>query len=173
MRLFYAVLFDTDVKQKLSEIQKVLRENTLRGNFTLYDNLHLTLAFIGEVSTSRAKALLQIARSLEVTPFELRFNGLGRFKRDGGDILWAGVEENRNLASLYRRLCESLKSAGFEIEKRKYTPHLTLAREVRFREGFSLSDFSRSLNPIGTIVTGFCLMKSERVNGRLTYTEVK
>lgn len=171
MRLFYAVLFDNDVKQKLSEIQKVLRENTLRGNFTLYDNLHLTLAFIGEVSTNRAEALLQITRSLVVTPFELRFNGLGRFKRDGGDILWAGVEENRKLASLYRRLCESLKSAGFEIEKREYTPHLTLARGARLREGFSLSDLSRSLNPIGTTVTGFCLMKSERVNGR--YTEVK
>lgn len=173
MRLFYAIMFNDDVKKELSDIQKILRENSLSGHFTLFDNLHLTLVFIGEVSTSRSKTLLQIARSLEVTPFELRFNGLGRFKRDGGDILWAGAEENKSLTSLYHRLYDSLKSAGFEIEKREYKPHLTLAREVRLRGGFNLSDFSSRLDPIGTTVTGFCLMKSERVNGKLTYTEVK
>ncbi len=45
MRLFYAVTFSEDVRRELSRIQEELRAKTVRGNFTLFENLHLTLVF--------------------------------------------------------------------------------------------------------------------------------
>ncbi|NLA87485.1 MAG: RNA 2',3'-cyclic phosphodiesterase, partial [Clostridiales bacterium] len=170
MRLFYAINFDSIIKKQLTDIQDLLRTHSLKGNFTLPDNLHLTLAFIGEVASDKTGPLLQIAETFKVTPFELRLQGLGRFRRDGGDILWLGIAENKTLTSIYSRLYGYITGAGFTIEKRKFTPHLTLARQARLHTDFDLSACSEKMNPIAAEVIKISLMKSERINGRLTYT---
>lgn len=172
MRLFYAINFSAAVKQKLLEIQGALKSQTVRGNFTLPDNLHLTLAFIGEVAPDRAGPLMQIAERFQVAPFELRLEGLGRFRRDGGDILWVAIEESKSLTAIYNKLNSQIVEAGFALEKRKFTPHLTLAREARLKGDFDFSEYSARVKPIVTSITKISLMKSERINGRLTYTEI-
>ncbi len=172
MRLFFAVNFGSCVKDPLAAVQNDLRRQTLAGNFTLYENLHLTLVFIGEVTEKPAETLLQITRSIRFKPFMLRFDHLGRFKRDGGELIWVGVEKSEPLLSLYEMVAGQVRSAGFTIETRPYTPHLTLARGVRHRDGFSLTDYSRTLKPITAPVQAASLMRSERVNGWLTYTEL-
>lgn len=172
MRLFYAVNFSAQVKKRLIDIQTTLRSGTTRGNFTLPDNLHLTLAFIGEVAADKSGPLRQIAEAFQVTPFPLRFSGLGRFRRDGGDILWLGIDDSKDLIAMHSKLSRQLTDAGFEIESRKFTPHLTLAREARLKPEFDLNACSARFQPIVTQVTKLSLMKSERLGGRLTYTEL-
>jgi 2'-5' RNA ligase len=90
MRLFYAIGFDETVIEALAETQRLLREQAIRGNFTLRENLHLTLAFMGELDKSRVGALLRAREQAALIPFELIIRGVGRFARDGGDIVWAG-----------------------------------------------------------------------------------
>ncbi len=172
MRLFYAVNFEDTVKKRLADIQNALRAQVVRGHFTLEDNLHLTLAFIGEVPEDRSGLLRQIAEAFCVTPFELRLEGLGRFRRDGGDILWLGIAENKSLISIYNKLSGQIENAGFELEKRRFAPHLTLARQTRLHPEFDLSTYSQHVAPIVTEVKKVSLMKSERIQGRLTYTEL-
>lgn len=170
MRLFYAVNFTDQVKKKLVDIQNQLRHHTDRGSFTLPENLHLTLAFIGEVAPDKSGSLRQIAEGFHVAPFDIVISGVGRFRRDGGDILWAGIEDNKSLQDLYNKLAAQIRAAGFDLEKRKYTPHLTLARRAHLAPSFDLSAFANTLAPITTQVTKVSLMNSERINGRLTYT---
>ncbi len=171
MRLFFAINFQKEVKDALAAVQNDLRRQVVRGNFTLYENLHLTLVFIGEVHDRQAERLVQIAEELEAGPFVLRFTHLGRFKRDGGDLIWAGMEKSAPLLSLYEKLAARVQTAGFSVEERAYKPHLTLARAVRFRDFFSLPDYK--MDPLEAEVTGISLMKSERLKGRLTYTELR
>jgi len=172
MRLFYAITFEEIVRRRLSDIQSALRAQTIRGNFTLFDNLHLTLVFIGETAPDRAAPLFEIAQNLRVEPFLMRIRGLGSFTRDRGRLVWAGVEENERLSELQARLSGLVAAAGFKLEKRPFTPHLTLAREVRFKEGFRLPELSQGLEPVEATVTKVSLMLSERKNGRLVYTEL-
>lgn len=172
MRLFYAVNFSDTVKKQLVDIQNTLKDHAVKGNFTLPDNLHLTLAFIGEVVQNKSGPLRQIAETYQMTPFELHLQGLGRFRRDGDDILWMGIEENKSLLATYNKLSGLLADRGFEIEKRKFTPHLTLAREARLHPEFDLSAYSQRISPIVTCVEKVSLMKSERIQGRLTYSEI-
>ena len=47
-RIFIAIRFNDDVKNTLVNIQNALRTKGVRGNYCPYNNLHLTLAFIGE-----------------------------------------------------------------------------------------------------------------------------
>ena len=48
MRLFIAIQLDEAAKEYLSSVQDQFRESNVRGSYTPEENLHLTLAFIGE-----------------------------------------------------------------------------------------------------------------------------
>lgn len=172
MRLFTAITFSDEVKQKLTDIQETLKSGSSRGNFTKYENLHLTLVFLGEVAQNRVGLIQKAVADSPFSPFELIIKGLGRFRRDGGDIIWAGIELSKDLSQLHTKLSGQLATAGFALDERGFKPHLTLAREVKLREGFDLSGFSRGLHEIRTPVSKISLMKSERINGKLTYTEI-
>jgi 2'-5' RNA ligase len=173
VRLFYAINFPKEVKDKLADMQNGLRRQLAAGRFTLYDNLHLTLVFIGEIPEHRAGALFDIADALRFEPFELCIEGVGSFRRGGGHILWAGVRENDRLQALYDRLSGDVRAAGYSVEARRYTPHLTLAREAKFRPGAAPAALQAPAGPIYTTVTKVSLMLSERIGGRLTYTEIR
>lgn len=166
MRLFIAVLFSPEFLGELINATDRLRKNAESGNFTRPDNLHLTLAFLGE--TARADAAARIITETAPPVFELALSGCGRFRRSGGDIVWAGLAENRALDSYATKLAIGLKRDGFELDDRAYNPHITLGREVVLRGALTLD-----IKPITMQCRKISLMKSERVGGQLTYTEIR
>lgn len=169
MRLFIAVNFDQKALGRMLAVQQRLRVLGT-GNFSRPENLHLTLAFLGEVAPARLAALHDAMDSTPVLPMSLTFDHVGCFKRDGGDIWWIGLQENALLLSLQQTLSRHLADSGFLIERRRFSPHITLAREVRLTarpDRGTLLD-----NPFTAQVNTISLMRSERVGGRLTYTEL-
>lgn len=172
MRLFIAINFSPETKEKLLATQSLLKSHALRGNFTHPENLHLTLVFLGEVPDASVRTLRQVMDGVTVAPFELNMNGIGRFKRDGGDIWWVGVELCESLQTLYDQLYEGVTQNGFAVEKRKYTPHLTLAREVRLKPDTAPTRLSAQSAAFTEHTNKISLMKSERIRGKLTYTEI-
>lgn len=170
MRLFIAVNFSEPVKDSLTGWIQKLKDCGARGNFSRRENLHLTLVFLGE--TADADKVKQAMDKVSAEPFALTVGGFGRFRRNGGDICWIGVEKNEALVSLYNALCSALRLAGFSIENREFQPHLTVGREVVFPAGFDFPGFSGQVTPVTMQVPKISLMKSERINGKLTYTEI-
>jgi 2'-5' RNA ligase len=170
MRLFIAINFSEIIKDKLCRIEENLKQNSLQGNFTLRENLHLTLVFIGE--TAKAGEVKQAMDAVRENKFALGMSGFGRFRRHRGDICWVAVEKANELTSLYKQLADNLAQAGFKPEGRDYTPHLTLGREVVLKDGFQANEFAKSIPDMSMNVEKISLMKSERVNGKLTYTEI-
>ncbi|ROR31837.1 2'-5' RNA ligase [Mobilisporobacter senegalensis] len=83
MRLFIAILFHKEVKDYLKSIMKELKESSLRGNFVDYNNLHLTLVFLGELESDRKvrQAMELAVNKAGVNEFPISINGLGNFKR--------------------------------------------------------------------------------------------
>lgn len=170
MRLFIAINFNENVKDSLCDSIARLKRMALKGNFTRRENLHLTVVFIGE--TNKVEAVKQAMDGVNAVPFELSVGGVGRFKRDGGDIYWAGVNKNIVLTDIYNRLCAKLFKKGFIMEDRAYKPHLTLGREVVLPKTFDEKEFAKSVSHSIMMVDSLSLMKSERINGKLTYTEI-
>ena len=166
MRLFIAINFTTDIKNKLSTLCDELRSHSTRGRFSLTENLHLTLAFLGECDEKETAAVKVAMSEVIFDPFDLEIEYIGRFKRNGSDIWWAGVHKNNALTDLHKNLISSLRSQGFNLEKRKYNPHITLGREI-------VTDvLPYTIEPFGEKVSRIDLMKSEQVNGKLTYTSI-
>jgi len=175
MRLFTAIVFDQETKEKIYKIEERLRSQSKKGNFTIKDNLHLTLNFIGETDRldSVKDAMLIAADSIQNNGFILNIRGFGRFKRKEGDIYWLGVEKEDILCRLQKRLATELKKEGFfDIDDTEYTPHLTLGRRVLPKDDFNPREFETSIEPINMKVNKISLMKSERIDGKLVYTEI-
>lgn len=170
MRLFIAVNFSEQVKTQLCESIEALRQEAIGGNFTRRDNLHLTLAFLGE--TSRLETVKEAMHKVQGSPFILRLEGFGCFRRTGGNIYWIGVRKNEKLEHIQKELTDALKSAGFRMEERAFQPHLTLGRQVALPDHFDLEVLSSKFPVVESPVDRISLMKSERIGGRLIYTEL-
>ncbi|HHV63880.1 MAG TPA: RNA 2',3'-cyclic phosphodiesterase [Peptococcaceae bacterium] len=172
MRLFIAINLSESLKDEIASIMQNLKSFALQGNFTRRENLHLTLAFLGEVAPTRIESIKQAMDKVSGGQFTLSIRELGHFPRSGGDIYWLGVEKNSSLLKLHTELCRELKAAGFKLEGRGFKPHLTLGRQIVLRTAFDQAEFSSKIPPLFQEVDRISLMKSERPDGILTYTEI-
>ena len=172
MRLFIAINLKDEIKDYLTSAILELKKKSDRGNFTHRENLHLTLAFLGELGDDKVGSIQSVMSRINREPFQLSIHGFGKFKRNGGDIHWAGIEKSEGLLSVQRQLTIELEKDGFSLEKREYSPHLTLGREVRLIN--PAEDIYRSLPKVKQEMTAsrISLMKSARENGKLVYSEV-
>ena len=174
MRLFIGINFSEETRAGLVELQNELRVKSKGGNFTLPENLHLTLAFLGDCNDAVGKVLQAVMDAVIFDSFDIHIDHLGHFKRTGGDptsgagqaLWWAGLAECKSLTNLHSNLTKALTVAGFTLETRKYNPHITLARQVITTEQ------PRSVPAITETITFIDLIQSTRVNGKLTYTAI-
>jgi len=163
MRLFAAILFDEPFKKGVLTCQSALRREAFSGNFTHPGNLHLTLAFIGEMKD--AASSLRAVKSVRFDPFPIRLKGCGRF----GTLHWLGIESDKQAEALADKLRSALKKEGVPFDQKPFKAHITLAREVELA-----GDFKKlSIPDVTMTVRRIALMKSERINGKLVYTEIK
>ena len=166
MRLFTAVLFDDDTLDRISLIRDRLHDEAATGSFARRDNLHLTLDFLGECSMQQMRSAEAAMAEISFEPFELMFDRTGFFPGDSSDTWWLGVRENRNLMKLQAALHEALIEKGLKLEKRRYRPHVTLARRV------ITSSPAGPVEAFKTTVSAVSLMLSERHGNSMVYTNL-
>jgi 2'-5' RNA ligase len=118
------------------EIPRVLRERLapLAGGipgarWVPAENFHLTLRFIGEVPGHRAEEIDHALSGIGARTFQLSFAEVGTFSKAGRPVaLWVGAERCAPLDHLQSKIETSLQRAGLEPERRRFAPHVTLAR---------------------------------------------
>ena len=165
MRLFIAIQLSDGIRNSLSSVQTHLKDHGVRGNYTKIENLHLTLAFIGEYS--EPDFALEAIRSVPFTPFPMHIEGFGSF----GDLYWCGIGGNADLLSYVKRLRRTLAENGIPFDRKKFSPHITLIRKAEYdrRRGFPGVDIPN----VSMQVTGASLMRSDRTKSGMVYTEVE
>lgn len=168
MRLFVAIPIPDEVLPALLQAQKALLRAG-RGNASRLENLHITLAFLGE--TDRCVAAQEALRTVQAAPLQLTLSGAGHF----GDVCWAGVTLTPALAELQRQTAQALRDAQFRLDSRPFRPHLTLCRRFRPEAAIepALPAVTRALGAPCWQAEEIVLMHSHRVDGVLTYTPVE
>ncbi len=169
MRLFIALNFDDSTIANILAIQSELKKQG-QGSFSLPQNIHLTLAFLGEIEAKRLDDIKSAMNKLTMPKLHLIFSHSGKFSRPDGDICWLGLENNQDLQYLQADLSKNLIASGFVLEKRKFTPHITIAR--RFKSQITLPNKAALQPTFATDISRLSLMLSTRVNGKLTYQEL-
>ena len=94
-----------------------------------YENLHLTLKFLGEVEAAKLKTLKAALDGVKTSRYRVAVKGIGVFPNPGNPkVVWAGLEAGFNeTIALNKELDEYLTKLGFEPDDR-FHPHITLAR---------------------------------------------
>jgi len=125
-RLFFAIWPDAGSVERLRATAEALAPR-VGGRPVPRDNLHVTLAFLGDLDDARAAAAAAVP--LESTAFALALDRLGSFRR--ARVAWAGcTRAPPALLELESRLSARLRAEGFALEERPFTPHVTLLRKI-------------------------------------------
>jgi 2'-5' RNA ligase len=131
LRLFVAIPLPEDVTGELLRICSGIPG----ARWLDTSAFHVTLRFIGEVDGGAAEDVFQALSRLRSPAFPMLISGVGCFE-SGGKVraLWAGVEKNDLLVRIRDKVDVAVTRAGLPAERRKFKPHITLAR---FRNGAS------------------------------------
>jgi 2'-5' RNA ligase len=125
MRLFVALDLPWEVKEELSDLSCSIPG----ARWVPTDNFHLTLRFIGEADRLQAEEIDLALATLRGRSFAFSLSGLGWFEKAGRvSSLWVGVERNADLGRLQSKVETALGRVGLAPDRRRYTPHVTLAR---------------------------------------------
>ncbi|TCZ63078.1 RNA 2',3'-cyclic phosphodiesterase [Roseicella aquatilis] len=125
MRLFVALALPAAIKAQLA----MLAGGIPGARWVPPENYHLTLRFIGEVESWRAEEVDEALANIRAPSFELSLRGLGTFEKGGRiSALWVGVERTEGLGFLQAKVETALQRIGLEPERKRFSPHVTLAR---------------------------------------------
>jgi 2'-5' RNA ligase len=91
-------------------------------------NYHITLRFIGDIDERTADEIAAALARVSRPPFELSLDGVGAFGGRRPHSLFAGVKPSPALRELQAEQERIIQRLGLEPERRKFTPHVTLAR---------------------------------------------
>ncbi|MBQ7646306.1 MAG: RNA 2',3'-cyclic phosphodiesterase [Clostridia bacterium] len=172
MRLFIALEFPREIKDELYKSGVLLRLFCSSGNFTTKDNFHITLVFIGETDQSRVKEIKQIIDGTEIKDrMEISIGKTGNFRRDDG-LFVRFAECGRSVYKLRDELADALIESGFPIDKKPLKPHITMARKACLTDPGAAEKINSIITPLSFVADSITLMRSDRINGKLTYTPV-
>jgi 2'-5' RNA ligase len=123
MRLFVGLALPEIVADALTQLQSGLPG----ARWTPDENFHLTLQFVGEADRHGAGEIHLALSGIDAPGFEMKLSGCGAFGGEKPRALWVGVAPEPALTRLQSKVSTALSRAGFPAERRKFTPHVTIA----------------------------------------------
>ncbi|OUS38927.1 2'-5' RNA ligase [Rhodobacterales bacterium 56_14_T64] len=162
MRAFVAINLPEDVIDALSDLTSSLPV----GKPVYDDNLHLTLAFLGDQAEDQLEQLHHELDTLKIQPFNLDFDGLGTFGGEATRILFARIADSPALKDLHSQVRRAAHRAGMVLSRERYKPHVTLARFGRGGQWRDAERLERFIADHATatlpsfLVAGFSLFQS-------------
>ncbi|MGR3343821.1 MAG: RNA 2',3'-cyclic phosphodiesterase [Paracoccaceae bacterium] len=120
MRVFLAISLSDETKAALAPLQRALPV----GRPVPPENQHLTLVFLDDQIEETLEALHEELLILSVPSFSVTFSGVERF----GQVLAVGVAESAPLVVLHREVQTATRRAGIVLPRRRFRPHVTIAR---------------------------------------------
>ncbi len=125
MRLFVGIDLPWELRERLAALCSSLPG----ARWVPRENLHLTLRFVGEVTPNQAEEVDLALGTMRGKRFPLTVTGIGTHDKAGRPVaLWAGVERSPGLEHLQSKIETALQRAGLPAEKRRFLPHITLAK---------------------------------------------
>lgn len=161
MRLFVAIQLSDEMKKALVDCMHDLKKQGVDGKFVPAQNLHVTLAFIGEYDDP--KKVKQVIDRVPLPEFRLSLSEKGNF----GDLLWIGVKGNQKLKTYVKELREALAGSGIPCDRDKFVPHITLIRKSSAKKPYQVR-----VPKADMMVKKASLMKSEQRDGKTVYKEL-
>jgi 2'-5' RNA ligase len=128
MRAFLALDLPDRLRAALSAVQDRLPIEKAGGRVVDEDQMHLTLAFLDDQPEPVLADLHVDLDRMRLPAITLAPAGLGTFGGNRVTSVWAGMAPDPALAALQAKACEAARRAGIALPRRRFVPHVTLAR---------------------------------------------
>jgi RNA 2',3'-cyclic 3'-phosphodiesterase len=127
-RAFFALWPDAAVRERLAvHADEIAGE--AGGKAVKPDSLHMTLIFVGNVAEDRLARLAAVVDRISRKPFNMGLDRLSSFAEP--QVAWVGTSHVPSaLYDIQAQLYMELENAGFDVEQRRFVPHITVARKV-------------------------------------------
>ncbi len=168
-RLFIALPVPEDISEELASLQSGVPD----ARWVPLENLHVTLCFAGEVQGGTMRDLEEELSDIAGPRFPVAIAGVEQFSTGKQPrALVALVEKSDRLDWLQQKVSTVARNCGIEVERRKFRPHVTLARFQNNAEtGHHIAQFMASFSTFRAgpwIADHFALYSSRAgANGRL------
>ena len=127
-RLFFAIWPGAAASRELAAVAESLA-GRFGGKPMPAEKIHMTLAFLGSLDDAGAGRAVAAASQVKAAEIRMAIDQVGSFRR--ARVGWAAASRpNAALAALQDRLARELRSAGFALDDRAFTPHATLVRKI-------------------------------------------
>lgn len=128
-RLFFAIEVPADIQQQIIQWRTQCFDDTT-GRPVQARGLHITLAFLGEISAEKTRALCTLAGRIQQPGFVLHVDDAGHQPRS--QVIWLGPKHSpRGLLQLAALLRAQAARSGCSQSLYPYHPHMTLFRQTR------------------------------------------
>ncbi|MBI9009366.1 MAG: RNA 2',3'-cyclic phosphodiesterase [Tenericutes bacterium] len=170
MRIFIALRFEEVANDIIYNTLKKVKTISETGNFSSKKNLHLTVLYIGETSKETLEAMKSKLMEITLKRFDYTANRIRTFKKSSSRlVVYLEVDKIESLENLYLNVHHKLKEIGVSISSEKYTPHITLGRQVLIKTGESL----QNIDTVNLLLKAksISIMESTREGDLLVYKE--
>ncbi len=136
IRAFIAVDLSPEILERIEQVSLDLRARMkdVPVRWVPVENIHLTLKFLGNVSTANLEILKDILGKVVSNHSEcdISVGGIGAFpKPHNPRVIWVGMEVPQELVSLQHNIEIESARLGYSREYRPFSPHLTFGRVSR------------------------------------------
>lgn len=130
-RIFIAIDLPQDIKEQFFNFRKKWPDLPCRWQEK--DNLHLTLAFLGDINEKELNKVVEITKQVaeQNSPFSISFDKIcyGPGEKIPPRLVWIEGQISKPVLKLKQNLEKSLaEKTYYKPEKRDFTPHVTLGR---------------------------------------------
>lgn len=162
-RLFFALNPPLEVRRQIDRARRQMAVPDAR--IVPVDNLHITLVFLGRVENDRLESLLEMMPQLQPPQCDMCLDRCGWFRR--ARVGWIGTGSvPENVTRFQRKLEQAIRSFGFELDDRAWTPHVTVYRKMRTRPVMV------QFEPIRWNLNSYDLMVSKQRPGGVEYRSI-
>ncbi len=140
LRTFIALSIPQEASNQLGDLAAKMSYQDKSGALRWVDqeNYHVTLAFLGEQEQSNLETLAEtLDQTLIESEFTVNVAMLSPFPETKPKLMAALLEKNESLINIHRQVLSSVNATGLLIDKRKFIPHVTLARYRHSRNEFA------------------------------------
>ncbi|WP_175990635.1 RNA 2',3'-cyclic phosphodiesterase [Bacillus sp. Marseille-Q1617] len=149
---FFALSLPDEMKKEVHELTVPIVEEDSFKKWVHPEDYHITLAFLGDSSQEDLdQAIDHVTQSLHnLGSFPLSLKRFGTFgKSDEPRIFWMGVNPSSTLHQIREKVYEACEEAGFQLDSRPFTPHITVGRKWNKPSAFS-KEWVSEFNPVET-----------------------
>ncbi|NEU29996.1 RNA 2',3'-cyclic phosphodiesterase [bacterium LRH843] len=170
---FFAITVPDHVKNELDSIRN--NKSIEFKRWVHRDDLHLTLVFLGSCTEQQLNQIKDRFGKMIASflPFQLMLSKAGVFgQKSKPRIFWVGVKEEPTLFAYQKELFKKCETLGFSLDKRPFSPHITLARQWTGDASFTELYLDQLVNNFDWEVNEIILYESQ-LTGEPKYKAVK